>query len=347
MPELEAGITPQANFDDFLETVRRSQTVLAERATPVVLSPITLLSLSRRSENATAADLTADLAKLLLLYKALLTQLKGLGITEVQIHDPILVTSSANSLQAAVTTTYQQLAEVGLPIHLVTYFDDLGDVYEWVMQLPIAGITLDFTRGQNLEKIKKYGFPADKILGAGVVDARNVWQSRSESVLATLQTLKEITPNLRVQPSASLQFVPHDAALETQLPDPLREVLSFAEQKLAEVTFLARTLNGKNTAAQQAKMQQQWQTFERFNPPNPAVREALRNLTVADFERSLSHPLRLNQQIKLPLLPTTTIGSFPQTHEVRKLRVRYKKGDLSPADYQAAIDQQIADCIKI
>lgn len=166
-------------------------------------------------------------------------------------------------------------------------------------------------------------------------------------MLATLQTLKEITPNLRVQPSASLQFVPHDAALETQLPDPLREVLSFAEQKLAEVTFLARTLTGKNTAAQQAKMQQQWQTFERFNPPNPAVREALRNLTVADFERSLSHPLRLNQQIKLPLLPTTTIGSFPQTHEVRQLRVRYKKSDLSPADYQAAIDQQIADCIKI
>lgn len=118
-------------------------------------------------------------------------------------------------------------------------------------------------------------------------------------MLATLQTLKEITPNLRVQPSASLQFVPHDAALETQLPDPLREVLSFAEQKLAEVTFLARALTGKNTAAQQAKMQQQWQTFERFNPPNPAVREALRNLTVADFERSLSHPLRLNQQIKL------------------------------------------------
>ncbi|MBE7384480.1 MAG: 5-methyltetrahydropteroyltriglutamate--homocysteine S-methyltransferase [Leptolyngbya sp. SIO1E4] len=342
VPEIAADASPQENFSDFLETVKRSQVWLANRATPVVLSPVTLLSLSRRS-----GEFTTDLAKLLPLYRALLEQLKTLGISEVQIHDPILVTSSAGSLQNAVEQTYEQLAAVGIPIHLVTYFDDLGDSYRWITQLPVTGISLDFTRGQNLEWAKTHGFPAEKILGAGVVDGRNVWQSHPEAALTMLQALREIAPNLRVQPSASLQFVPHDATLETQLPAPLRQVLSFAEQKLAEVVFLARTLNGEDTTAQQAQIQHHWQVFEHFNPPNLAVQGALKKLTVEDFQRSLSHSLRLGQQVKLPPLPTTTIGSFPQTQAVRKLRVQHKQGKLSEAEYQTAIDAQIAACIKI
>ena len=104
----------------------------------------------------------------------------------------------------------------------------------------MAGISLDFTRGKNLELVKAYGFPADKTLGAGVVDGRNVWKIRPEAVLTTLNELQKSVPDLRVQPSASLQFVPHDASLETQLPQALCNVLSFAEQKLEEVVFLAR-----------------------------------------------------------------------------------------------------------
>jgi len=342
VPEIDADTSPQADFGDFIETVKWAQSPLAERATPAILSPVTLLSLSRRS-----GELDADLDKLLPLYANLFSQLKALGITEVQIHEPILVVSGANDLQVAIEKIYAQLTTVGLPMQLVTYFDDLGDAYGWVTQLPVAGISLDFTRGNNLELVKTHGFPADKILGAGVVDGRNVWQIRPETVLATLRELKEITPNLRVQPSSSLQFVPHDATLETQLPEALRNVLSFAEQKLAEVVLLARTLNGEDTAAQQAEMQQQWLAFGQFNPPNLEVRQALENLTVQDFERSLSYSLRLDKQVKLPPLPTTTIGSFPQTKEVRQLRVKYKKGELSQAEYQAAIDAQIAECIKI
>ena len=342
VPEIDADAVPQADFGGFLETVTHSQSLLGDRATPVILSPVTLLSLSRRS-----GDWDVDLAKLLPLYVELLQQLKALNVKEVQLHDPILVTSSASSLQVQIEKTYSALSEVGLPIQLVTYFDDLGDTYSWVTRLPVAGISLDFTRGQNLELVKAHGFPADKTLGAGVVDGRNVWKIHPDAVLATLQELQAISPTLRVQPSASLQFVPHDASLETQLPGPLRTVLSFAEQKLAEVVFLARSLNGEDTAAQQAAMQQQWQTFEQFNPPHPEVRQALEKLTVQDFERSLSYSLRLDQQIKLPPLPTTTIGSFPQTKDVRQLRVKYKKGDLSQAEYEAAIDAQIAECIKL
>jgi 5-methyltetrahydropteroyltriglutamate--homocysteine methyltransferase len=350
VPEIEADARPIADFSDFLETVKRAQPLLGDRATPVILSPVTLLSLSRRflkGSLGASGEFEADLEKLLPLYGDLLNQLKALGVSEVQLHEPILVTSGAGNLQAAVETTYRHLATVGLPMQLVTYFDDLGDTYGWVMQLPVSGISLDFTRGYNLALAKTHGFPADKILGAGVVDGRNIWKIRPDAVLATLQELQAIAPNLRVQPSASLQFVPHDAALETQLPEPLRHVLSFAEQKLAEVVFLARSLNGADTAAQQAAMQEQWQAFAQFNPPNPAVRQALDNLTVEDFARSLPYAQRLDQQVKLPPLPTTTIGSFPQTKAVRQLRVKYKKGELSPAEYQAAIDAHIADCIKL
>ncbi|MEO0942843.1 MAG: 5-methyltetrahydropteroyltriglutamate--homocysteine S-methyltransferase [Cyanobacteria bacterium J06642_12] len=342
VPEIDADAAPKADFGDFLATVTRSQSLLGDCTTPVILSPVTLLSLSRRS-----GDWNADLAKLLPLYVELLQQLKALNVKEVQFHDPILVTSSASSLQVQVEKTYSALSEVGLPIQLVTYFDDLGDAYDWVTRLPVAGISLDFTRGKNLELVKAHSFPTDKILGAGVVDGRNIWQIRPDAVLATLQQLHAIAPNLRVQSSASLQFVPHDAALETQLPEPLRTVLSFAEQKLAEVVFLARSLNGEDTAAQQAAMQQQWQAFEQFNPPDPSVRQALEKLTVQDFERSLSYSMRLDKQVKLPPLPTTTIGSFPQTKEVRRLRVQYKKGEISQAEYQAAIDANIAECIKL
>jgi 5-methyltetrahydropteroyltriglutamate--homocysteine methyltransferase len=195
--------------------------------------------------------------------------------------------------------------------------------------------------------VQSQGFPGDKQLGAGVVDARNVWKIRPASVLATLDRLQAIAPNLRVQPSASLQFVPHDASMEGQLPEPLANVLSFAEQKLAEVVFLADSLAGKDTATAQAQREKQWQAFESFNPSNNAVQEALEKLTAKDFQRSLPYSLRLSQQIPLPPLPTTTIGSFPQTKEVRQLRVKYRRGELSEAEYRGAIDTAIADCIKI
>lgn len=342
VPEIDAEIEPQADFSDFSEIVQRAQSHLGKRAVPIVLSPVTLVSLSRRS-----GDFNDDLAKLLPLYSQLLEELKALGVTEVQLHDPMLVVSGASELQEAVTTTYTQLAKVGLPIHLVTYFDDLGENYGWVTQLPVAGISLDFTRGKNLDLLKAQGFPADKQLGAGVVDARNVWKIRPESMLATLNELRAIAPNLRVQPSASLQFVPHDATQETQLPDPLRNVISFAEQKLEEIVFLTCSLTGDDTAVQQAQLEAQWQAFESFNPTNAAVQKAFENLTANDFQRSLSHSLRVSQGVTLPPLPTTTIGSFPQTKDVRQLRLKHKRGELSDAEYQTAIDAQIAKCIKI
>ena len=360
VPEIAADVEPEANFADFLATVQRAKALLGERTVPILLSPVTLLKLIRLE-----GDFADHLSKLLPLYIELLTQLKALGISEVQVHEPILVTSSAANLKEIISTTYTQLAHADIPIYLVTYFDDLGTAYPWVMELPVTGISLDFTRGRNLDLLKQRGFPSDKQLGVGIVDARNVWKMRPESVLSTLETIQSITSNIRLHPSSSLQFVPYDATRETKLPEPLRNVLSFAQQKLEEVVMLANILPVSDPSGQLAVVQTQWKKFEQFSPANPGVQAALKNLTTNDFQRSLSYSLRLDKQLTLPPLPTTTIGSlrvrgrlrratllqrrltFPQTAEVRQLRMKYKRGELTETEYQAAIDTQIAECIKL
>ncbi|MEM8831550.1 MAG: 5-methyltetrahydropteroyltriglutamate--homocysteine S-methyltransferase [Cyanobacteria bacterium P01_G01_bin.19] len=346
VPEIDSGIIPKADFADFIETVKRGQAILGNKAVPIILNPVTLLRLSRLSgvESGQFIDL------LLPLYRSLLTELKTLGIKEVQLHEPALVLGDAPSLKEQIKTVYKELAKVGLDINLITYFDDLGETYSWVMELPVTAISLDFTRGSNLDLIKQHGFPQDKRLGVGIVDARNIWQIRTDKVLPLLSEIQTVTSNLSLQPSASLQFVPYDATREQQLPEPLRNVLSFAEQKLQEVRFLARTISGDNTQIEQELTEDlidaNWQAFYQFNPVNKSVKAKVDNLTPQDFQRSLSYSLRIDKQIPLPPLPTTTIGSFPQTQEVRKLRLQYKKGNLTESEYQQAIDAEIAKCIK-
>ncbi len=346
VPEIDSGIIPKADFTDFIEIVTRGQKVLGNKAVPIILSPLTLLRLSRLE----GVDLGEFLSLLLPLYRSLLTELKALGIEEVQIHEPALVLGDGSNLKEHFQTVYSELATVGLDINLVTYFDDLGKTYPWVMELPVAAISLDFTRGSNLDLIKQHGFPQDKRLGVGIVDGRNIWQIRTDKVLPLLSEIQTITSNISLQPSASLQFVPYDATRERQLPEPLRNVLSFAEQKLQEVRFLARTLSGDNTQIEQELTEDlidaNWQAFYQFNPVSESVKAKVDNLTPQDFQRSLSYSLRIDKQIPLPPLPTTTIGSFPQTKEVRKLRLQYKKGNLTESEYQQAIDAEIAKCIK-
>ncbi len=358
VPEIPSELQA-ADFSSFLATMQRAKALLgdseallrsplalpkasADRCVPIILGPCTLLRLSRLT-----SPIDETLAQLLPRYIELLTQLKALGVVEVQMHEPALVLGDAANFQAHYQNTYQAFAQVGLPLHLVTYFDDLAETYPWVVQLPVSSISLDFTRGRNLELIKQYGFPADKRLGVGMVDARNIWQIRPDRLLPILEEIQPITSNLSIQPSASLQFVPYDATRETKLPEPLRNVLSFAEQKLQEVVFLARTAAGEDMKQERESIQASWQVFEQFSPANQVVQDRLKNLKMDDFHRSLSYSLRLSEQISLLPLPTTTIGSFPQTSEVRQLRVKYKRGELTLAQYHQSIDAQIAECIKI
>jgi len=341
VPEIKDA-PQEADFSDFLNTVKRAQSVVGNRAVPIILGPITLLRLSRLN-----LDWGEAVSQLRDRYVTLLNELKKLGVSEVQLHEPALVFGDAINFRASYQSVYATLAGVGLPINLVTYFDDLGQAYPWVIELPVNTISLDFTRGNSLDLLQRHGFPEQKQLGVGIINARNVWKVRPDETLSTLQAIQNVTSNLTIQPSASLQFVPYDANQETKLPDPLRNVLSFAEQKLDEVVMLARALSGEKVEQQLSTWKSQWAAFAEFSPANPSVQERLRNLTAKDLERPLPYKKRRAVQPDLPPFPTTTIGSFPQTSDVRKLRVQLKRGELSAADYQGAIDAEIAKCIQL
>ncbi|MBN1876751.1 MAG: 5-methyltetrahydropteroyltriglutamate--homocysteine S-methyltransferase [Anaerolineae bacterium] len=332
VPEIDEVGAQGADFSDFLDLVQRAQAILGERAVPIVLGPVTLLRLARLS-----VDFGAILDVLLPLYVELLSALKILGVQEVQIHEPVLVLSDAAALRPHIESAFTAFAKAGIHLNLVTYFDDLGDTYPWIVTLPVEVISLDFTRGDTLSLIQSYGWPEDKVLGAGVVDGRSVWCSRPDTVRALLAQLPE---NARLGMSSSLQFVPYGVACETDLPPALRGVLAFAEEKLADLTLLSAgdDLSTLETA---------WADFYDFAPANPMVQTAVQAITDQDFSRALPYPERRPLQVKLPLFPTTTIGSFPQTSDVRRLRARFRRGDITETEYQAGIDAFIAYTIGV
>lgn len=335
VPEIEADVTPKAHFDDFLTLVENAQLVLHDRAVPVIIGPFTFLHLSRL-----AVDFDAILQALVPLYESLLTVLASHGIQEVQIHEPALVMEDTVRFEQAGVNVYQRLANCGVPLNLVTFFSDLGDNYKWVSELPVAVLSLDFTRGRNLDLILAHGWPTGKVLGAGVIDARSVWRMRGEDVLPLVEKLQNATRGaLRMGMSASLQFVPYTIKTETHIPEAIRGVLACAEEKLEELHMLAE---GNITGSEGA-----WAAYRKAVPPNPRVQSRIEALSPSDFQRSLPYQERIKHQVTLPPLPTTTIGSFPQTTEVRNCRARFRRGEITQEAYEAKMDAFIAYAVGV
>ncbi len=335
VPEIDADAEPSGNWGDFITLVKKAQTILGDRAVPIIIGPWTLLNLSRLS-----ADFQDVFQKLLPQYVTLLNALAALGVKEVQIHEPALVLPDAGEYRAQVTQAFELFAACGLRINLVTYFSDLGDAYEWVVNLPVNVLSLDFTRGRNLEILSSKVWPQDKILGAGVIDARSVWRMRDTEISPLMDKLAEITSGaIRAGVSASLQFVPYTVLTEKNIPGEIRGVLAFAEEKLHELVQLAVNNMAEGRAA--------WDAFRAFLPPNAQVQARIAGLRPEDFNRVQSYPERLKVQVKLPALPTTTIGSFPQTAEVRRSRAQYHSGEISKESYEAEMDAFIAYAVGV
>lgn len=290
------------------------------------------------------------LARLIPAYVELLSLLANAGVVEVQIHEPELVTAHAATLKSQYESAYAILAKEKVAINLVTYFGDLGETYPFVMSLPVSIISLDFVRGNNLSLIEAHGFPSSKKLGAGVIDGRNVWKAteRPLAIISTLKALVGPSVDIRVQPSSSLQHVPMDVLAEKSLPTSLLERLAFARQKLVEVVTLSQSKipEGIKVASSEGST----------NNEDKKVPKIW-------FDRSETFAQRRSKQVVTPLIPTTSIGSFPQTNQVhslifsniqlvltlhkqvRKLRLQYKKGEISEAAYEQQIACQIAYCI--
>ena len=335
VPEIEKGAHASANFEHFIEVIRYAQSILGERAVPIVLGPVTFLSLAH-------LELLFDevLDEIIPLYVDLLSQLAELGVPEVQLHEPRLVLDDAAELEPHYRKTYQALAKVGLPINLVTYFDDLGETYSWTVDLPVAAVSLDFTRGDNLSLIEKHGWPKDKELCVGIVDGRNIWSVQLDTVHETLKRVRQ-QAEVRVSASSSLQFVPYRASREQHLPGRLKGVLAFAEEKLAEIVLIGNVANGGSAEREIESSERAWSDYHNFAEGEPGVREQIRQLEAESYERQSTYADRRSKQVTLPPFPITTIGSFPQTVEVRRLRGRYKRGEITQEQYEAGVDSWI------
>ena len=352
VPEVDESLGDlSSDFSSYLSDIKRGISSLGEKATPVVMGPVSMVYLCAfKFPGAIGIQRLALLEKLLPIYRELMVDIAALGAKEVQIHEPSLVFADA-SLASLFKRAYEGPASIlsatGPDINMVSFFEDVGESnYKWLISVPgIKTVSLDFTRGDSLSLIKKYGFPADKVLGAGLIDGRHVWKVNPTLVGDTLSELTAAgVANIRIQPSSSLQFVPWNLESEKALlSHTAGPVLAYSKQKLAEIVAVA-----KNDISFLSDATTKWDEYTSTLAADPTVANRVAALTEADFSRKEKFEDRIKQQLPgLPILPTTTIGSFPQTKEIRSLRNQYKRGRITEEEYEAKIDQQIALMIGI
>ena len=320
-------------------------------AKPALIGPLTYLWLGK--PRGQPFDKLTLLERLLPVYAELLERLAGRGIEWVQLDEPILVCDLDEAWQAAFARAYEQLAGHGPKRLLASYFGGLGENLERALRLPVDGVHVDLARapeqlGEILPRL-----PADKVLSAGVVDGRNIWRTDLDAWLDRLERAQQqLGERLWLAPSCSLLHVPVDLAAETRLDDELKRWLAFGVQKLEEVTTLGRALDhGRASVAEALDANRPALAARRGSTRvhNAAVQQRLGSVTSAMTHRASAYAERAPRQrsrLKLPLLPTTTIGSFPQTQSIRAARRDYRAGRLDRAAYEQRMRAEIEAAIK-
>ncbi|MGW4298600.1 5-methyltetrahydropteroyltriglutamate--homocysteine S-methyltransferase [Streptomyces sp. NPDC004646] len=323
-------------------------------ARPVLVGPVTYLLLAKPAPGAPAdfEPLTL-LDRLLPVYAEVLADLRAAGAEWVQLDEPALVQDRTPAELNAVERTYRELgALTDRPKLLVaSYFDRLGAALPVLAKAPVDGLALDFTRAGNLEDLAAVGGLPGKRLVAGVVDGRNIWVNDLAKSLSTLGTLLGLADRVDVSASCSLLHVPLDAAAEREIDPQILRWLAFARQKTAEIVTLAKGLTHGTGAISAELAANRADLASRASSPithDPAVRARAAAVTEADARRSQPYAERTAAQrahLGLPLLPTTTIGSFPQTAEVRSARADLSAGRIDTAGYEERIRAEIQEVI--
>ena len=320
-------------FDEYVEAKE-----LGIETRPVILGPYSLLHLSELDEG---VNRQAVIEAFVVAYKAVFTRLTTLGAEWIQLDEPALVKDLTSDEIAEFEGIYQSLlADETIKVLLQTYFGDVRDIYETLIALPFAGIGLDFIEGIQNKAFVQKGFPKDKILVAGVVNGKNIWRNNYQTTLDLLTELD--VENVVLSTSCSLLHVPFTTENET-FPAEIKEHFSFAKEKLTELLELNAILagNGQNElTANQALF-----TKERF-VKNKALSQKIANLTEQDFTRTpafVEREVLQKAQFNLPVLPTTTIGSFPQTKEVKQTRAKFTRQEITQEAYDNYIAAQIDD----
>ena len=335
--ETQVKLAGHKIFDEFAEA---KELGLVTR--PVVVGPFTLLQVSDFEDGVAPADFVDALAAA---YQEVFAKLAELGAERIQLDEPSLVKDLSAEEKALFLDLYKKLLadKKGLEVLVQTYFGDVRDIYADLVDLPVDAIGLDFVEGKKTLDLVKGGFPADKTLYAGIVNGKNIWRNNYEKSLAVLKQIP--AENIVLTSSCSLLHVPFTTANEEFEPAILNH-FAFAVEKLDEIRDLDAIRNGGGAEVLAAN--KELFATERVGE-NTELRARIAGLTDADYTRLPAFAEREEIQHKtlnLPPLPTTTIGSFPQTKEVRAKRLAFRKGELSAEDYDKFLAEQIDEWIK-
>jgi 5-methyltetrahydropteroyltriglutamate--homocysteine methyltransferase len=320
---------------------------------PVLLGPVTYLRLGK-SKDETLQPLSL-LASLLPVYAEVLRRLAANGADWVQVDEPCLVLDLTEAERQALRETYGFLARTlpNLKIMLGTYFGALGDNLDAALELPVAGLHLDLIRAPEQLAPALAKAPLGLVLSLGVIDGRNIWRADLATILDRIEPVvaQRGRDHIVIAPSCSLLHVPIDLDQESELDADLKDWLAFAVQKIGELATLGRALSqGRNAVAGELAASARAAASRRSSPKihNPEVAARMRSATPDMARRATPFTARRESQqahLNLPSFPTTTIGSFPQTAEVRKARSDHAKGRLSQDDYAAFLREETARCV--
>ncbi|WP_040977530.1 5-methyltetrahydropteroyltriglutamate--homocysteine S-methyltransferase [Necropsobacter massiliensis] len=345
VPEFTQNTEFNANPSHYVQQIREAK-ALGLNVKPTIVGPLTFLFLGK--EKGQAFNRLDLLHKLVPVYVEILNALAAEGVEWIQIDEPALAVDLPADWVAAYNEVYTALARVNAKLLLATYFGSVAEHAALLKSLPVDGLHIDLVRApEQLAAFADY----DKVLSAGVIDGRNIWRANLNQVLDVLEPLKAaFGERLWIAPSCSLLHTPYDLSVETQLQQHKPELyqwLAFALQKIQELRVIKTALEQGRNAVQTELDASQAAAEARANSQEihrPQVAQRLADLPAGADQRQSPFAERIKKQnawLKLPLLPTTNIGSFPQTSEIRQARAQFKKGALSLADYEAAMKKEI------
>lgn len=322
---------------------------LGIKTKPVVIGPYTMLKLCRYVGSKNAEDFADDVAEA---YRQLIAECDEENVEWLQFDEPSLVRDMDDDDKALFHRVYDRVFadRADCKILLQTYFGDVRDVYEDIINMPFAGIGLDFIEGkQTGQLIDRYGFPGDKVLFAGLVNGKNIWRNHYDKTLNVVGQLRDKKIDVVLSTSCSLLHVPYTLKQETKLSQDYLRFFAFAEEKLIELSELAALAESYNYTELEAYHKNQ-ELFAGTRDCNSyEVRQRLAAVTEADYARLPKRSERQALQKKkfgLPELPTTTIGSFPQTKDVKSQRAQLRKGEISEQEYVDFVKGKIKECVK-
>lgn len=341
VPEFHKNTEFKANPAHYVQQLEEAQ-ALGYQAKPTLVGPLTFLYLGK--EKGETFDRLSLLEKLLPVYEQILDALVAKGATWIQIDEPALALDLPQAWLDQFAPVYARLANKA-KILLATYFGSVAEHAALLKSLPVAGLHIDVVRApEQLATFADY----DKVLSVGVIDGRNIWRANLNKELDLLEPLKQVFGDrLWIAPSCSLLHVPYDLSVETQLDADIRSWLAFCLQKVEELSILKKALDQGRASVQAELDASQAAADARANSkvihrPEVAARLAALPANADQRKSPFSERIKLQKAwLNLPLLPTTNIGSFPQTTEIRHARAKFKKGELSAADYEAAMKKEI------